>query len=40
MTIQKLDDFAENGDKNLTGIDVQQGFVQAQKPAKIGRAHV
>ena len=34
MTIQKLDDFAENGDKNLTGIDVQQGFVQAQKPAR------
>lgn len=34
MTIQKLDDFAENGDKNLTGIDVQQGFVQAEKPAR------
>lgn len=34
MTIQKLDDFAENGDKNLTGIDVQQGFIQAEKPAR------
>jgi hypothetical protein len=34
MTINKLDDFAENGDKNLTGIDVQQGFVQADKPAR------
>lgn len=34
MTIQKLDDFAENGDKNLTGIDVRQGFVQAEKPAR------
>ena len=34
MTIQKLDDFAENGDKNLTGIDIQQGFVQAEKPAR------
>lgn len=34
MTIEKLDDFAENGDKNLTGIDVQQGFVQSEKPAR------
>lgn len=34
MTIIKLDDFAENGDKNLTGIDVNQGFVQAEKPAR------
>ena len=34
MTIQKLDDFAENGDKNLTGIDIQEGFVQAEKPAR------
>jgi len=34
MDIEKLDDFAENGDKNLTGIDIQQGFIQSEKPAR------
>lgn len=34
MTIEKLEEFASNGDKHLTGLDVATGFPRADKPER------
>jgi len=34
MSIEKLEEFAKNGDKNLDNLDVNQGFLQSEKPER------
>lgn len=34
MSIEKLEEFAKDGDKNLDNLDVSQGFLQSEKPER------
>lgn len=34
MSIEKLEEFAKDGDKNLDNLDVNQGFLQSEKPER------
>lgn len=34
MNIEKLEEFAKDGDKNLDNLDVSQGFLQSEKPER------